>query len=298
MHLKDTIPIAYHAGTYGTYLEWVLTTLTDQGDIVAPFKEQGNSHKFTGNFLYNINEWELYLEDTTYVKFLRLHPKTDKNQSLSNNLDFILSQGNKMIYLYPDNSTKLLAVNNMFTKIWKDWWSYHFTHKIINSEYIYNNWPVDPNTDIRDIPMWIRREFLSFYLMPAWHDQVEWYHPAHWQNPNCLIVSISELLHNFEYTLSTIQKFCNLTYQKSTAELVPTHNLMLSLQTNLDQDLICDQIIEHTLDKKNFDWKPLPLASESWIQWQLRNLGFEIRCHGLDIFPTNSIQLNNLLYSI
>jgi hypothetical protein len=45
-------------------------------------------------------------------------------------------------------------------------------------------------------------------------------------------------------------------------------------------------------------WNPLPLASEAWIQWQLRNLGWEIKCHELDIFPTNSVYLKELLYHI
>lgn len=37
-------------------------------------------------------------------------------------------------------------------------------------------------------------------------------------------------------------------------------------------------------------------GSEAWIQWQLRNLGYEIQCHGLDKFPTNSVHLHELLY--
>jgi hypothetical protein len=40
------------------------------------------------------------------------------------------------------------------------------------------------------------------------------------------------------------------------------------------------------------------LASESYVQWQLRNLGYEIQCHELDKFPTNSVHLKELLYTI
>jgi predicted nuclease with RNAse H fold len=52
------------------------------------------------------------------------------------------------------------------------------------------------------------------------------------------------------------------------------------------------------MEHKMHTWEPLPLPSEAWIQWQLRNLGYELRCHGLDMFPTNSVQLRELLYRV
>jgi len=51
------------------------------------------------------------------------------------------------------------------------------------------------------------------------------------------------------------------------------------------------------LTDKDTVWDPLPLPSEVWIQYRLRELGYEIRCHGLDIFPTTSVQLKKLLYT-
>ena len=44
-----TIAIVYNGGAYGTYLEWVLTTLTTNIPIVAPFRPNGSSHQFHGN---------------------------------------------------------------------------------------------------------------------------------------------------------------------------------------------------------------------------------------------------------
>ena len=37
---------------------------------------------------------------------------------------------------------------------------------------IYENWPVPSGTPAAKIPRWIQREFLSFYLMPAWFDML------------------------------------------------------------------------------------------------------------------------------
>jgi len=296
--IKTTIPILFSGGSYGTYLEWVLTTLTTDLEIVAPFTSVGNSHKFKGNHLVNMNGWHTYVKNNNPLKFVRFHPKTSKNESITDNFDCIFNLVNKAVYLYPDPKSELLVINNWFTKIWKNWWLSQQLSKEIDPTLIYNNWPVFHNSNLDDLSPWIKREFLSFYLMPAWHDQVEYYNPAILQNynNNCLIIDVTNLLYNFESTLKNIQNFFNLTYIKSISEIMPLHAAMLSIQSHLDQDIICNQIINKTIEGSNFDWQPLPLPSEGWIQWQLRNLKYEIECNELDIFPTNSIQLKKLLY--
>ena len=82
--------------------------------------------------------------------------------------------------------------------------------------------------------------------------------------------------------------------------MVPYHNQMLNLQPYLNCDALCNQIVDATLSGAVFDWQheSLTIISESWIQWKLRTQGFEIKCHGLDIFPTNSVNLQKLIYKI
>lgn len=291
-----TIPIVFNGGAYGTYLEWVLTTLTTDIKIIAPFKPSGNSHKFRGHHLGNMIGWQNFINSTPKRNpaFVRLHPKTTKEESASQNLNYILDSVDKIIYLYPDHGSKLLVINNWFSKVYNDWWTCQFT-KEINQDHIYNNWPVDRSVNIKDIPIWIKREFLSLYLMPSWYDQVEWYHPHTWQHPRCLTLTVSELLCNFESSLSKIKNFCQLTYIKDPQQLIPYHNWMLRLQQHLSQDAICNEIVINTINNEAYTWEPLPLASESWIQWELRNLGYEILCDELDTFPTDSVKLKNLL---
>ena len=295
MELRSTIPIVFNGGAYGTYLEWALTTLTTNIDIIPPFNQNGNSHQFTGYHLRDMAGWCRYVESAQPSQFVRLHPKTKKEESLSDNLNSILSSVDQMIYLYPDSDSKLLVLNNYFDKIWDSWWKHQFDTQIDPSK-IYNNWPVEPTTPIDQVPTWIQREFLSFYLMPAWHDQVEWYHPNYWQNSKCITLTVRDLLYNFEASLIKIQELCNLTFTKDLKEIVLYHAQMLQLQQYLNQDLVCHQIIQSVVNNYQFAWGELPLVSQSWVQWQLRNLNFEIECDGLDIFPTNSIQLKKLLY--
>lgn len=292
-----TVAIAFNGGAYGTYLEWCLTTLTSSDPIVAPFTKRGNSHKFLGNHLINFSGWQDYNALNNCFDFFRFHPKVQQEESISNNLNEVCNSVDSLIYLYPDKNSILLCINNWFSKIHDDWWSAQFS-TYVDPDKIYNNWPVSRDTKIENIPRWIRREFLSYYLMPGWFDQVEWYHPDTWQHDRCCVVTVSELLYNFEETLSKLKSHCDLKYAIPITELLPFHRQNLQNQQYLNEDLLCNQIVDAVVGGQEFSWEPRSLASESWIQWQLRNLGYEIRCHELDKLPTNSVQLKELLYTI
>lgn len=298
MHeLSSTVPIAYHGGTYGTYLEWCLTSLTSTDQLVSPFTNLGNSHKFKkGNFL-KFDTVSEFLNATQSAKFARFHPKTQQQHSISDRLDQICNITQHMIYIYPARDSILLTINNYFTKIWNNWWIDLFLITDTDAvNKLYQNWPVVPGTAIQDIPVWIQREFLSLYFMPAWYDQVEWYHPDRWYNPKCCTITVRDLLNNFEETLLKIKVFCDLEYVRPIKDLLPFHEQNLKNQKYLHHDALCANIIQAVTHNQNFSWEPLSLLSEAWIQWQLRNLGYEIQCHGLDKFPTNSVHLHELLY--
>jgi len=293
----NTIPIVFNAGAYGTYLEWCLTTLSSTDPIRSPFTRIGNSHAFRGNHLMSFENWIDYVKSDNLQKFVRFHPKSRQSDSLSLVLTQVCESVNFAIYLYPDPNSILLCLNNTYSKIWDDWWAVQFSSSIDPNK-IYENWPVSRNTSITDVPVWIRREFLSYYLMPAWFDQIEWNHITTWRNDKCCTVFVSDLLHDFKNTLEKISKHCNLQYSRSIDDLVEYHSTNLSLQKHLTQDQICNTIITAVLKNQDHTWDELPFASEVWLQWQLRNQRFEIRCDGLDKFPTNSLQLRELLYPV
>jgi hypothetical protein len=295
-----TIAIVYPGGCYGTYLDWALTTLTTDIPVAAPFMTNGSSHLFRGTHAGNLRSdiWKKVANKELSCLFVRLHPKVRNSDILDNNLNQVLTVAEKVIYLYPDRGSVLLTVNNQYTKIWKDWWQEHLRADPIFANHLYSNWPVERDTPPDQIPVWIKRELLSINLIRSWHDQVEWYHPDRWSHPRCQLVLTNELLYDFESTLQQLQKFCNLEFKKNIADLVPVHDTMLSMQQYRGQDQLCHRIVNHTLANEPFEWEDIPLPSQGWVQWQLRNLGYEIRCHGLDMFPTTSVQLQELLYPI
>jgi hypothetical protein len=295
--MNDTLPILYNGGAYGTYLEWCLTTLCSTGDIVEPFTSSGSSHKFNGNAIKYMEGWQEYLDSGIQHQFVRMHPKVIPGKSIQINLDEIAKSVPHFVFLYPDTNSVLLTVNNFYYKIWEDWWYSNIT-RLGSDHQIYNNWPVDPSTPLSQIPTWIKREFLSLYLMPTWHELNDWYLPDHYQSSQCIWVFISDLLYNFESTLADIVAKTRVSQARPISDLVPYHQTNLALQKYTQQDQICHQIIKATLAGESLTWDPLPLPSESWIQWELRNQGWEIECNGLDIFPGNSLQLQKTLYQL
>ena len=297
--IKDTIPIAFNGGAYGTYLEWLLTTLTTDWPVMAPFATAGNSHGFRGNHLNTMYGWDVYVNAIDPPKeFVRIHPKTREEHSISDNLETILSSVDRCLYIYPDRGSVLLNLNNNFAKVWDDWWTEQF-RRDMNPEKIYQNWPVDRSVPIDKIPIWIQREFLSYYLMPAWYDQVDWFHPDVWQHDRCTTIFTNELLDDIKGVLARIQEATGLVWTKPVSDILPIHQKMVSLQNFRSQDQLCSDIVNNTLGSVPFDWadKKLPLPSQCYIQWELRNRGYEMACHGLDLFPTNSVNLKSILYS-
>lgn len=297
IELSKTVPIIYHGGTYGTYLHWCLDTLCSNDPVKAPFTNVGNSHMFSEQMFSGIECWQQYKDKGSWSKIVRLHPKTKQNENLTANLNEIMSTVDRAIYIYPDSNSVLLTINNYYSKIWKNWWQHQFDSEI-NPEKIYNNWPVSRVVPIDQIPAWIKREFLSMYLVPAWYAQVEWNHLDLWKHPNCCNIFVDDLLNNFESTIETVGKFCHFDFCRSIKDLEPFHKQNIKLQKFIGQDQICNNIIDAVLSEQDYSWTELPLPSEAWVQWQLRNLGWEIRCHGLDMFPTNSVHLKELLYSV
>ena len=291
---RDTIPIVFHAGTYGTYLEWALTTLTTDVDVVRPFKGS-TSHAYKGTHLINFTPgWANYLQSQMPKKFVRLHPRTKENECNNEIVSKLLETVDNVIYITPADKDTMLCVNNHYYKIRKNWWEYEFVNNQIDPTVIYNNWPVDPTVPISQVPNWIVREFLSLYLPPKWYSMISWR-----PDPRCVQINIKQdLFYNFEHTINKIASQCQLKLTKPISSILGLHSEMISLQKYCGQDDICNQIIESVTNHLPFDWykHPLTILSEAWIQWRLRNLGYEIRCHGIDLFPTNSVQLQELLY--
>jgi len=301
---QNTLAIVFNGGTYGTYLEWLLLTLSTDVAVVEPFTSQGNTqgnshNSLLGTHLTNMAGFKDYLTSDLTLPTVRFHPKTLQHESLVDNLEFVVSNCNHTILLYPSHSTQLLCYNNYYQKVWTNWWEQQFNNDI-DVDKIYLNWPVSTDVPITEVPIWVQREFLSYYLMPAWHDQIDWFFPTKWQHDKCLILYVDELLFDLQGSVQRIQDFWGQPLVKDFTAIQHVHDNMLKLQLNIDQDYVCNAIVDSVSNcGPAWDWSDryLPLASQSWVQWKLREQGLEMQCHGLDQFPNNTQSLLELLYN-
>ena len=241
--MQPSTLILYNGGAYGTYLEWVLTTLVSSKDIVSPLTNTGSSHLFVGNFLGSpslksskwSDMWHKKISQNNYFQFARAHLKTCKDDSIKENFNIALKSFDRIIFCYPDHKSVLLNVNNAFSKVWKDWFDNRLKD-LVFAENLYSNWNIDPGTSSENIPIWIKREILSYNLIPSWQNEVEWFFPDTWSHPNCKFVFITDLLYDFKKIILEIQQFCHLDFRVGVDQLLEHHAKMLSVQQYLDQD--------------------------------------------------------------
>jgi len=297
--MEKTLPIAFSAGAYGTYLEWALNTLICDDEIKDPLTNLGNSHDSVfGLHVKHIDGVLEYLQSNNNRTTIRFHPKNTKDESLKDNLELTLTRFEQMIMIYPDKNHEIMCANNRMTKIWRpDIDIYQGPLAYMNFNDIYNNFPIDPSIPLAEIPIWIRREHMSYNFFKACRSQVEWYFPDIWGHPRCLIITVAEILHEFEKVIKKIFNFWNKKQIRPTKDIMPIHHKMLIAQKNLGQDQLCHDIINSVIFKNgNMTWGQLPLASEAWIQQTLRNHGIEIRCHELNIFPQDTESLKKICF--
>lgn len=148
-------------------------------------------------------------------------------------------------------------------------------------------------TKWQDMQTWELREWLSIFY-PAWIQ--EWIDSEHQVSGDFLKISNKQLLDNTVDTVSKIFDFCNLT---------PTQDLNTFLETwrsaqqyVLDEYSLILKIVDATINNQTLTWAPLNLAAEAIVQQRLRSQGYEIRCNGLNAFPTDSETLYNLLEKV
>ena len=301
---NDKIVITFNAGSYGSYLAWILCMLTLEQEIFEPFDyELGNSHNMRdlhkNNIHHILNPDKIYSKENLNIpkqrSIVKVHPKNKSTQRVKQTLDNLVDIFGKTLLLYPTKSTYLLNIHNFLTKVWGD--LHTSLLKTIRKSDIYKNYPDANGIQFENLPNWILREFMSFNVFASWEDQVEWYFPDHYKNKDVHLITIEDILYNTKEMVERIKKIYNLTYIKSFDAIVPYHKKNIKLQKYLDQDKISNDILDALFTNKKMEWDPqsLTIISESFIQKKLRDSGYELKCHNLNTFPNTISDLKRLV---
>lgn len=155
-------------------------------------------------------------------------------------------------------------------------------HNITNWNTDYQHWS--------EMRPWEMREWFSLFYV-AWTK--EWIESQNQVDADFYKVSNIEILKNLSRVARDIFRHCDLTESSGLDEFAV--HWRSKQQYIMDEFDLLDRVIECTINNVPFSWNPVNIIAEAIVQQRLRANGYKIRCDGLDVFPTDSATLYNLL---
>jgi hypothetical protein len=292
---KNTCLIVFGGGLYGTFLEWCLNYFTDlEFEDDLPFNPNGDSHRFVGHHLANIEGCRQYLQSDIQHPFARCHLRTSQFQSSCDLLDEIGCGFSKIVYLHLTADSMVWTMNNKFDKILNP-----VKWLLRDNELVKENlqrW--GQNKVPKNMKPWELREFFSFYLYRQHADEMDLSNLNQFRSRFATyhFLSIDTLRDRFQDGIVQLLEYLGLPLARNDFDRV--YSQWISLQKHCHKDRLVRDIVDHTINRKLFRWNKdlLTLVDESMIQYFLREQGYELRCDCLDNFPEDTGSLFQLTY--
>jgi hypothetical protein len=158
-------------------------------------------------------------------------------------------------------------------------------HNIKSWNSTYNHWS--------DMEIWQLREWVSLFYV-SWVQ--EWIESDQQVGQQFLIVKNTDFLSNPIDTADKIFLHCNLTKKSELSEFL--NQWKQAQQYIVDEYNLLGQIVDCAIANQNLPWEPINIIAEAIVQQRLRAKGYEIRCDGLNTFPTDSETLYKLLEKV
>lgn len=271
-------------GCYGTYISRCLYHYTHLGFTAGwtmDFDPVGSSHSFRT------------IQTDNKIKNLRnLHHNGFKKISTDKSNNIVVNADTDHLLDYYDNQfikqDKGLLVSHLLKSFTID----EISHKL-ETQWGY----VDPLNEA--IPSWIAREFISFWLqdnLANGYDKSKYLDLPHIKSFSC-----QDLFEQNYFT--TIWNLCdtlNLELLETSDNVQHNHMKFLLAQRFHNMQIKCETFVRSCIDTTDCAVVQSPcvtIIDEAFVQCRLRELGWEIRCNELHVFPDNSSQLRLLMYS-
>ena len=292
--MKNTC-ILFNGGSYGTFVEWCLNYFSNlMFDESLPFTEIGNSHRFVGNQLININGCLRYVDSQYNYSFVRAHPVTQQDDDIIINLQYINNNFNKIIFLSSTVDTMAWNINNKFEKIYPHGWLKEFESAFSDN---LQQWNCNGLNQMAD---WEEREFLSINIYEQHLSEIKFDKHQYIKDTfsKFQFVTIDLLRDNFKDTVLSLLEYCNLEVVRVN-KFDYVYQEWIKLQHHCNKDQLIKTIIASIINNTYYDWADykLTLVDEALIQYYLREQHIEIKCYNLNTFPTNTTELKEYLYN-
>jgi hypothetical protein len=289
------INIFFVPGMFGSTIEFCLRGFTKEYiPSNAYIANDGSMHTFNKEFhvgkkvhlSYNLDSLTDHSITTPIYPFTDLHLSEILEQFPAN------WDNDKCIIMYADTfeSAEMnilfqfykIAQGSIYKKNGLDIFCGKNQHNITTWNSDYTHWS--------QMKTWEIREWFSIFYV-QWIK--EWQDSADIVNNTWLKLTPSQMLTDTENTICKIIDFCGLSIKPGLNDFC--QQWRQAQQYIIDEYQLLDNIVTSTVNQRPFSWAPISIVSEAIVQQRFRQQGYELRCDGLDIFPTNSIELYNLL---
>jgi hypothetical protein len=276
------IKVCYPQGCYGNYLGQCLyyfTNLKTNDTENFGLDSRGSSHAFFNN--------------TKARQHIRLgHFITDADNSWPN---ITVSSEDTLISIIPLADHQLDYYNNHFSKHYQGDLikaiSEAFTADEIKHK-LSTQWGYTGDFGPQ-VPPWVLRELFSFCIGDILHNMYD--QPT---INNFIAVSTQDFFENFSSVFKSLCNKLNLTVTVDDNVIVDNNELFIGAQQYHNSQLVCERWIRSVITHKQSTMHQPTLFESAYIQFRLRQLGYEIQCDGLDVFPVNSQDLANIIFKI
>jgi len=292
------IHIFFVSGMFGSTIEYTLRSISNEltpveGKVLA----DGSMHSYRKQAHFaNINTIEDFFslnataEITTPMYPFKEHQLTE---ILSVFQKYIKSD-DRCILVYAPN-IRAAELNMLFRyhkvsagsyfKLGLDIFCGNNSHNITAWDSSYTHWS--------QMKSWQLREWISLSY-PDWSR--EWTESQYQVGTNFLKITNTDVLFNTSKTLTQVFEHCNLTPTNELDSFI--QQWQKAQQYIVDEFNLLNRIVSTAIDNVQCSWEPINIVAEAIVQQRLRALGYEIRCDGLDTFPTDSTTLHNLLEKV
>lgn len=293
------IHIVFVPGMFGSTIEFIIQNFSKEYESInADVLQDGSMHSFKKkNHWYDLAQMQLFYQSgpinpTTITSIT--YPHTNHHlPEIVQSLYSFSGLTDKKLLVYA-NSFDAAEINLLFQyykiSIGLPKLGIDIFFKGVNG---YTRW--NPTyTSWQDMKPWELREWFSIFYPDSLQ---EWIISKDQVDDTFLKISTQEILSNTKESFERIIEHCELTldsnglaefavkWRDAQQYIINEYNLLM-------------QIVDDTMLNRKLTWRPLNLIAEVIIQRHLRVKGYEIRCDGLNTFPTDSKTLYNLLEKI
>lgn len=271
------IKVIFPPGCYGTFLSKCLYKFTDlnqsnTNDFV--FDQFGSSHDFRN-------------EQSSKKIIAFGHEETLK-----------VNKTDKVIVILPCPEHKLDYFDNQFFKQQKKHLC-NYIYSLGNSNEIQQKLSQNWNYHKKfgdDTPLWILREWCSFWIQDCLDHG---YDPLRYEKfDGAIKINTQNIFENLENVILLLANKLELKVLADSNSIKIVHKNFVESQILHGIQKKCMTWVNDILQNNKSDSPCLTIFDESYVQYLLREKGFEIQCDGLNSFPDDATQMRNLIYHV